>query len=116
MAITPQRVSAPLSPYRDCYVSLLGAADPTAPTRALCTDAASGQVIGSPPISPSCADSKQDINAEEVIRMIGGTYRLASIAVEIWTGELERQSRRLSGELRLRSRLWRRRRRTSGAR
>jgi hypothetical protein len=43
--------------------------------------------------------------------MIGGTYRLASIAVEIGSDELARWSRRISDELQLRRRLWRRRKR-----
>jgi hypothetical protein len=63
-------------------------------------------VIGSPSISPG----RNDISADEVIRLIGGTYRLAAIAIEIETDELTRQIRRISDELRLR-RLWRRRRR-----
>ncbi|NEV00326.1 hypothetical protein [Bradyrhizobium uaiense] len=67
-------------------------------------------VIGYPPIAPN--RSNVDITTEEVIRMIGGTYRLASIAVEIGTDELARQTRRISDELRIRRRLWRRRRRS----
>jgi hypothetical protein len=107
MAPAPLRVSAPQSPYRDCDVAVLEPEDPTAPSRAICTDTASGLIIGSPSISPG----RDDIDADEVIRMIGGTYRLASIAVEIGTDELARQTRRISDELRLRRRLWRRKRR-----
>jgi hypothetical protein len=77
----------------------------------MCTDAASGLIIGSPSISPGRWDGEQSLNAEDIIRMIGGTYRLASIAVEIGTKELVRQTRRISDELRVRRRLWRPRRR-----
>ena len=111
MATTPLRVSAPQSPYRDCEIALLEPTDPASPARAMCTDAASGLIIGSPSILPDCRDGQQDLNADEVIEKIGGTYRLASIAVEIGTEELARLNRRVSDELRLRRRLWRRQRR-----
>ena len=105
MAPAPLRVSAPQSPYRDCDITLLESDDQAAQARVLCTDAASGVVIGSPLISPG----QLSINPDEAIRMIGGTYRLASIAVEIGAEELERRTRRISDELRLRRRLWRQR-------
>jgi hypothetical protein len=41
--------------------------------------------------------------------MIGGTYRLGSIALEIEADELARRSRPISDQLRSRRRLWRRR-------
>ena len=104
MATAPLRVSAPQSPYRDCEIAVVVTEDPDTTARIMCSDAASGLVIGSPAISPG----RGDIEADEVIRLIGGTYRLASIAVEIGTEELARQTRRLSDELRLRRRLWRR--------
>jgi hypothetical protein len=81
--------------------------DPAAPARAMCTDAETGLTIGSPPIAPDRRNG--DITPEEVIRMIGGTYRLAAVAIDIGTEELARQTRRISDELRLRRRLWRRR-------
>src|SRR5262245_61325787 len=102
-------VSAPQSPYRDCEIVAVAPADPASPARAVCTDVASGRVIGSPSISPGGVDGRRDIDADEVIRSMGGTYRLASIAVEIGTEELARQTSRISDELRLRRRLWRRR-------
>jgi len=111
MATTPLRVSAPQSPYRDCEIVRLEPADPAAAPRAMCTDAASGLIIGSPSILPERRDDQQDLNAEAVIAKIGGTYRLASVAVEIGTDELARLTRRVSDELRLRRRLWRRQRR-----
>jgi hypothetical protein len=109
MAPAPLRVSAPQSPYRDCSIALSESADRTAPARAICTDADTGLIIGSPSIPPGRRDGQLDVDPEEVIRLIGGTYRLAAIAVEIGTDELARQTRRISDELRLRRRLWRRR-------
>lgn len=41
--------------------------------------------------------------------MIGGTYRLASIAVDLEMDLLTWRTRRVSDKLRLRRRLWRRR-------
>jgi hypothetical protein len=108
MDTTSLRVSAPQSPYRDCEIARLEPADPASPARAICTDAASGRIIGSPSILPDRGDGQQDLNADDVIAKIGGTYRLASIAVEIGTEELARLTRRISDELRLRRRLWRR--------
>lgn len=116
MTTASLRVSAPQSPYRDCDIALLEPEGPTVSSRAICTDAASGLVIGSPLISRGLTDRQQDINVDEVIRLIGGTYRLASIAVEIGVEELERQTRRISDELRRRRRLWRRKRRPGAAR
>jgi hypothetical protein len=60
---------------------------------------------------PDHRDGQEDFNADEIIAKIGGTYRLASIAVEIGTDELARRTRRVSDELRLRQRLWRRQKR-----
>jgi hypothetical protein len=111
MPTAPLRVSAPQSPYRDCEIVTIEPVDPASPARAICTDVVSGLVIGSPPISPSAVDRPHDINVDEVIHKMGGTYRLASIAVDIGTDELARQTRRISDELRMRRRLWRRRKR-----
>ena len=112
MALVPLRVSAPQSPYRNCDIAFTEPENPAELARAICTDAETGWTIGSPAIAPNRRNG--DVTAEEVIRMIGGTYRLASIAVEIETAKLVTQTRRISDELRLRRRLWRRRRR-SGA-
>lgn len=110
MALVPLRVSAPQSPYRDLDIAFTEPKNPTDLARATCMDAETGLIIGNPPIAPN--RRRGDITTEEVIRMIGGTYRLASIAVEIETDELARQKRRISNELRLRRRLWRRRMRS----
>jgi hypothetical protein len=108
---TALRVGAPQSPYRDCDIAVLAPADPASPARVICTDAETGLIIGSLSILPDRRDGQQDVNTEQVIRRIGGAYRLASIAVDIGTEALARQTRRISDELRLRRRLWRRRRR-----
>lgn len=97
MATAPLRVSAPLSPYRDCDIAILEPEDQTAPARAMCTDAETTLIIGSPSISPD--RRSDDITPEEVIRMIGGTYRLASIAIDIGTEELARQTRCISDDV-----------------
>jgi len=110
MATAPLRVSAPQSPYRDCDVAFMEPEHPLAPARAVCTDAETGLIVGSPSVAPG---RHGNVTAEEVIRMIGGTYRLASIAIDIGTEELARQTRRISDELRLRRRLWRRRKQAS---
>ena len=111
MATAPLRVCAPQSPYRDFEIALADPEERTSPARVICSDAATGLIIGSPSIAPGRGDVQQGINVDEVIRMIGGAYRLASIAVDIGADEMERQSRRVADELRVRRRLWRRRKR-----
>jgi hypothetical protein len=109
MATATLRVSAPLSPYRDCEISVCASDGPMAPARARCTDVATGLIVGAPAIEPGNRIDGSIITPAEVIRMIGGTYRLASIAIDIETEELALHARSLSRELRLRRRLWRRR-------
>jgi hypothetical protein len=116
MATVQLRVTAPHSPYRDCDIAILEPTNPTEPPKAMCTDAETGLIIGSPSIAPGHRHAQQDVTAAEVIRMVGGTYRLASIAVEIGTDELARQTRRISDELRMRRRLWGRKRRPQSVR
>jgi hypothetical protein len=106
MATAPLRVSAPQSPYRDCDIAFTEPQNPAAQARAVCTDVETGLIIGSPLIAANRGDD--DVTGEEVIRMIGGTYRLSSIAVEIGTEELAKRTRRIADELRLRRRSWRR--------
>ncbi|WP_271595872.1 hypothetical protein [Bradyrhizobium sp. CCBAU 25360] len=76
----------------------------------MCTDAKTRWIIGSPSIGSNRRDG--DITPEEVIRMIGGTYRLAAVAIDVGTEEFARQARRISDELQIRRRLWRWRRRS----
>ncbi|MET4445939.1 hypothetical protein ABIB75_004221 [Bradyrhizobium sp. GM2.2] len=111
MAVQALRITAPLSPYRDCEVVFMEPKEASTPARAMCTDVGTGLIIGSPSVG---ADPREgDITPEEVIRLIGGTYRLAAIAIDIGTEELASQTRRISDELRMRRRLWRRRRKAS---
>jgi len=115
MAIASLRISAPKSPYRDCDITLVEAADPTAAISVMCTDAETGLIIGSPSIASNRCDYQRNVGADEVIRLIGGTYRLASVAVDIGAQDLARRSRRITDELRLAPRLWRRKRRRRGS-
>jgi hypothetical protein len=87
-----------------------GAGDGAA--RCVGTDARTGAVIGFRSIPRGSGDGRQTVDADEVIRMIGGAYRLVSIAVEIETEILGRRNRRVSDMLPLRRRLWRRRSRS----
>ncbi|WP_229191872.1 hypothetical protein, partial [Bradyrhizobium brasilense] len=80
-------------------------------SRVICTAADTGLIVGSPSIAPGREKSQRSVNPDEVIRLVGGTYRLASIAVEIGARDLTRQNRRISDELRRRRRLWRMKRR-----
>jgi hypothetical protein len=104
MTISSLKLSGSQSGYRDCEI-FLSSDELGSRNHAICTDAATGIVIGA---SNDCGAT---ISADEVIRMIGGAYRLASIALEIETDELARRSRRVSDQLRSRRRLGRRRRR-----
>ena len=96
------------SGYRDCEITI-NSEELGSPYRAICTDAATGIIIGCSSIGSAPNKDPSTISAEDVLRMIGGTYRLASIAIEIEIDELARRSRRISDQLRSRRRLWRRR-------
>jgi hypothetical protein len=100
------------SPYLNAEIVVSDPEDRASPGRATCTDAQTGAVIGSRTIRLGSGDGRQTVDADEVIRMIGGAYRLASIAVDIETEILGRRIRRVSDMLRLRRRLWRRRSRS----
>jgi hypothetical protein len=108
MTISSLKLARSQSGYRDCEISI-SSVELGSPYRAICTDAATGIVIGSSSIPSALSGGPPTISAAEVIRMIGGAYRLASIALEIETDELARHSRRITDQLRLRRRLWRRR-------
>jgi len=102
MTISSLKLPGSQSGYRDCEI-FLSSDELGSRNQAICTDAATGIVIG------AFNDCRATISADEVLRMIGGAYRLASIALEIETDELARRSRRIANRLRLRQRLWRRR-------
>lgn len=93
-------------PYRDCDVIVSGSEDPSSTATFTCIDAETGTFVGTARV-PDQVD--RPITDEEVARMIGGAYRLASIAVDLETDLLSRRSRRISDILRIRRRLWRRR-------
>lgn len=94
-------------PYRDCDAVISGSEDSFIPDTLICIDANTGTFVGAAPIADH--QDGRPITDEEVARMIGGTYRLASIAVELEIDMLSRRMRRVSDKLRLRRRLWRRR-------
>lgn len=109
MTISPLKLSESQSGYRDCEIAI--SSEELGSYRAICTDSATGIIIGCSSIPNAPNEGPSTISAEDVLRMIGGTYRLASIAIEIEIDELARRSRRISDQLRSRRRLWRRRRR-----
>lgn len=73
--------------------------------QAVCVDAATRLAIGSPSIPRGNDGRRPAVSADDVIRLVGGMYRLASIAVEIEGDDLARRTRRVSSQLRLRRRL-----------
>ncbi|MGY3532948.1 MULTISPECIES: hypothetical protein [Bradyrhizobium] len=93
-------------PYRDCHVIVSGPEDPAGWGTVTCIDVETGTFVGNARIADRY---DRPIEDEEVTRMVGGAYRLASIAVDLETDLLSRRSRRISDILRTRRRLWRRR-------
>jgi hypothetical protein len=109
MTVSHLSFRVPYSADRDCMIVIQpkGAA-----YQAVCVDTATRLTIGSPTI-PQAPDGGQPVTtADDVLRLIGGVYRLASVAVDIEADELARRTRRVSDQLRLRGRLWRRRHRS----
>jgi hypothetical protein len=108
MTVSRLSFRMPYSAHRDCMVVIrpLGAA-----YQAVCVDAATRLTIGSPTIPRGPDGRRPVITADDVLRLIGGMYRLASVAVDIEAEELAQRSRRISVRLRLRRRLWRRQKR-----
>jgi hypothetical protein len=89
----------PYSAHRDCMIVIR---PQKAAYQAVCVDAATRLTIGSPTI-PRASDGRRPvITADDVLRLIGGVYRLASVAVDIEADELARRTRRVSSRLRLR--------------
>lgn len=99
----------PYSAHRDCMIVIR---PQKAAYQAVCVDAATKLTIGSPPIPRASDGGRPAVSADDVLRLIGGMYRLASVAVDIEAEELARRTRRVSDLLRLRGRLWRRRHRS----
>jgi hypothetical protein len=107
--------ASPQSGYRDCEIVIFDPEQRSSPYRAICTDAATGITIGCASIPCVPYDGQPATLAPHVIKMVGGGYRLVSIAIDIEADELSRRTRRISGRLRLRQRLWRRRSRAQPA-
>jgi hypothetical protein len=103
MVTTRLKVSREQSRYLD-YEIIVGDGN----GRATCVEAHTGTVIGSVRIPAEVAAGRQPIDPNEMIRMIGGTYRLAKITVDIETNLLVRRTRRLSDIMRSHRRFWRR--------
>jgi hypothetical protein len=109
VTISSLKLPGSQSGYRDCEIFI---SSDEQGSQAICKDAATGFIIGCSTVPSAPNKDPSTISADDVLRMIGGTYRLASIAVEIEIDELARRSRRISDQLRSRRRLWRRRSRT----
>ena len=77
--------------------------------RVTCIDARTGRTIGSTSLPAGPDGSPPSATVGDVIGLIGGGYRLASIFVEIESERLARQTRRLSYRPRRRDRSWLRR-------
>jgi hypothetical protein len=108
MAVSRLSIRAEQSPYRDCEIIVSEPENSAEPCRATCIDGPTGTVIGSRSFPHAQRDGQTAIDPNEIIRMVGGVYRLASIAVDIETDLLRRRTRRIADILRLRRRLWRR--------
>jgi hypothetical protein len=106
MTISHLSFRVPYSAARDCMIVIRPRG---ADYQAVCVDAATRLAIGHPSIPRGADGGRPAVSADDVIRLIGGIYRLASVAVDIEADELAQCSRRISDRLRLRRRLWRRR-------
>ncbi len=109
MTVTQLSFRVPYSANRDCMIVIR---PQKAAYQAVCIDAATRLTIGSPAVSRAPDGGRPVVTVDDVLRLIGGMYRLASVAVDIEADELARRTRRVSDQLRLRGRLWRRRRRS----
>jgi hypothetical protein len=110
MTVSRLSFRMPYSAHRDCIVVIQprGAA-----YQAVCVDAATRLTIGSPAIARGPDGGRPVVTADDVLRLFGGMYRLASVAVDIEAEELAQRSQRILGQLRLRRRLWRRQSRSN---
>lgn len=104
MTVSYLSFRVPYSAHRDCMIVIQPQREAY---QAVCVDAATRLAIGSPSIPRGPNGSRPSVSADDVIRLIGGMYRLASVAVDIEADELRRRTRRISDQLRLRRRLWR---------
>lgn len=101
MTISRLSFRVPYSAGRDCMIVIRPQNEAY---QAVCVDAATRSMIGCPSIPRGLDGRRSTVSAIDVIRMIGGMYRLASVAVDIEADELTDRCRRVSDQLRLRQR------------
>ena len=71
-----------------------------------CTDTETGRFIGSTLLPAEPDGGPPRVTLGDIVGLIGGGYRLASIIVEIEADRLARRTRRVSDRLRRRDRSW----------
>jgi hypothetical protein len=98
-----------------CEIVLLGDRQPKSAGSYLvtCTDTETGRFIGSTLLPADPNGGSPSVTLGDLVGLIGGRYRLASVFVEIEAERLARRTRRLSDRLRHRDRGWLRRARHS---
>jgi hypothetical protein len=98
-----------------CEIVLLGDRQPDRAGSYLvtCTDTETGRFIGSTLLPADPDGGPPSVTLGDLVGLIGGAYRLASVFVEIEAERLARRTRRLSDRLRHRDRRWLRRARRS---
>src|SRR5690349_20258360 len=92
-----------------CDILVINAHDPQSQYRVSWTDAETGIELGSRLLPAGPRGTAPAVTLGDVVALIGGGYRCASVAVEIEAENLSRQTRRVGDILRTRRRLWRRR-------
>jgi hypothetical protein len=107
-------VTYPLGHVR-CVADRVVGADGIDIYRVTCADVASNVIMGRLFIPPQPQSGALEIVVEEVVDRVGGGYRHSSITLDLATREIARLDEKLARELRMRKRLWRRRRRVSSA-
>ena len=113
MAISFSTAQAnPLLDRLSCEIVVINGRDQQSLYRVTCTDGETGIVLGSRLLPAGPRGAAPAITLGDVVELIGGGYRCASIAVEIEAGNLSRQTRRIGDILRRREGLWRRGRRS----
>jgi hypothetical protein len=70
-------------PYLECEIIVSSPRDAQAPSTLMCTDAETGTVVR---VGRVAGGSDSPIASDEVARIVGGAYRLASIAVDLELG------------------------------
>lgn len=107
-------VTYPLDQVR-CVAERVVGTDGLKNYRVTCADVASSVIMGRLFIPPDPISGAPEIDVEEIVERVGGGYRHSSITVDVATLKLARLDEKLARELRIRKRLWRRRRCASSA-